>query len=261
MTTLSHAANVRRPLNALGRLTVAALCIVSLLLVGFMALAIGTFEPILAGIIAIPLAVAGIVALGWRWTPLLGTLIFGLLALLLLALVREFVLTHPSGGLFTLWLLLSPATLIGLAASIGATVQNYRRTEPHTPRWLPAALLLVAGLSGGAAVVSTIPPVGAAVDVSAETLAELPAVTLASFNGSLLHVQAGETVAFRLENPDPVAHGFAIDELGVNAVMPAGAESLVLFEPTTPGTYTFYCPPHYDKASGQGMHGTLIVEP
>jgi DNA-binding SARP family transcriptional activator len=66
-----------------------------------------------------------------------------------------------------------------------------------------------------------------------------------------LRVRAGETVA----------HGFAIDELGVNAVMPAGAESLALFRPTTPGTYTVYCPPHYDKASGQGMHGTLIVEP
>jgi heme/copper-type cytochrome/quinol oxidase subunit 2 len=59
----------------------------------------------------------------------------------------------------------------------------------------------------------------------------------------------------------PVTHGFAVDELGVNAVMPAGAESLALFRPTTPGTYTFYCPPHYDKASGTGMYGTLIVEP
>lgn len=251
----------RRPLNGLGRLTVAALLGVSLLLLGFMALGLRSFEPIVVGVAAVPLVVAGVVALGWRWASLLGTLILGLLALLVLGGVRELALTHPSGGLFTLLLLLGPTTLVGLVASVGAAVQNYRRAEPHTPRWLPAALLLVAGLSVGAAAVSTIPPTGALVGVTPEALADLPAVTLPSFDGGLLRVRAGETVAFRLENPDPVAHGFAIDELGVNAVMPAGAESLALFRPTTPGTYTFYCPPHYDKASGQGMHGTLIVEP
>ena len=80
-------------------------------------------------------------------------------------------------------------------------------------------------------------------------------------HGVSIEVNEGETVALRLENPDPVSHAFAIDEFGVKAVMPAGSESLALFEPTTPGTYTFYCPPHYDQASGNGMHGTLIVEP
>lgn len=255
-----QAHSARRPLNGLGRLTVAALLGVVLLLLGFMAFALRAFEPIVVGVAAVPLVVAGVVAVGWRWAPLLATLILGLLALLLLASVRELVLTHPSGGLFTLLLLLAPLTLVGLAASVGAAVQNYRSAEPQTPRWLPAALLLVGGLSVGAAAVSTIPPAGAAVGVTAETLADLPAVTLPSFNGGLIRVRAGEAVALRLENSDPVAHAFAIDELGVNAVMPAGAESLALFTPTEPGTYTFYCPPHYDKASGRGMHGTIIVE-
>ncbi len=27
-----------------------------------------------------------------------------------------------------------------------------------------------------------------------------------------------------------------------------------------PCRYTFYCTPHYNKASDEGMHGTLIVE-
>jgi heme/copper-type cytochrome/quinol oxidase subunit 2 len=261
-TIISHqAGSTRRSLNGLGRLTMTALLGVTLLLLGFMALAIGTFEPILAGIAAVPLVVAGVVALGWRWAPLLGTLIFGLLVLLLVGGVRELILTHPSGGLFTLVLLLAPLTLIGLAASIWATVQNYQWTEPRTPPWLPAALLLVAGLSAGATAVSIIPPAGAAVGVTPETLIALPAVTLSSFDGGVIRVRAGETVALRLENPDPVSHAFAIDEFGVKAVMPAGSESLALFRPATPGTYTFYCPPHYDKASGNGMHGTLIVEP
>ena len=42
--------------------------------------------------------------------------------------------------------------------------------------------------------------------------------------------------------------------------MPAGADSLALFEAAKPGTYSFYCAPHYDKATGKGMQGTLIVE-
>jgi heme/copper-type cytochrome/quinol oxidase subunit 2 len=252
----------RRPLNTLSRLTLAALLgVVLLLLLGFMALALRAFEPIIVGVAAVPLVVAGVIALRWRWAPLLGTLVLGLLTLLLLASVRELVLTHPSGALFTLLLLLAPVTLVSLAASVGAAVQNYRSAEPGMPPWLRTVLLLVAGLSVGAAVVSAIPPAGAAVDVSAETLADLPAVSLPSFNGGLIRVRAGEAVALRLENSDPVAHGFAIDELGVNAVMPANSDSLALFTPTEPGSYTFYCPPHYDKASGSGMHGTIIVEP
>jgi plastocyanin len=31
--------------------------------------------------------------------------------------------------------------------------------------------------------------------------------------------------------------------------------------PTQPGTYTFYCQPHADKAAYTGMVGALIVEP
>jgi plastocyanin len=67
-------------------------------------------------------------------------------------------------------------------------------------------------------------------------------------------------LAFRLENADRAGHSFDIDELGGHAPMPAGQSGSALFRPATPGTYTFYCAPHHDKASGQGMKGTLIVE-
>lgn len=253
--------SARQPLAGLGKLTVAALVGVALLVLGFMVLAIRTFEPIMVGIAAVPLFAAGIVAIGWRWAPLLGTLVFGLLALLLIGGVREIALTHPSGGLFTLLLLLIPLVLVGLGASVSATAQNYRSAERRLPRWLPGTLLLVAGLSVGAAAISTIPPAGSAVGVTPGTLDALPAVRLDSFDGGIIRVRTGETVALRLENPDPVAHAFVIDELAVNAIMPAGMDSLALFRPATPGTYTFYCTPHYDKASGQGMRGTLVVEP
>jgi plastocyanin len=251
----------RRPLAGLGRLTVGALIGVALLIAGFMALAIGEFEPILAGIAAVPLIAAGVVALGWRWAPLLGALLFALLSLLMVGGVREVALTYAGGPVFTTLLLLTPLVVVGLGASVGATVQNFRGDERRTPRWLPGALLLVAGLSVGAAAVSLIPPAGSSVGVAPETIAAFPSVTLADFDGGVIRVKAGQAAALRLANPDPVAHAFVVDALGVDAVMPAGADSLALFKPTTPGAYTFYCRPHYDKASGEGMHGTLIVEP
>jgi plastocyanin len=65
----------------------------------------------------------------------------------------------------------------------------------------------------------------------------------------------------RLENTDPVTHSFDVDELNVHVVMPHGQTALAVFKPTEPGSYTFYCAPHYDKNTGQGMKGTLIVEP
>jgi plastocyanin len=74
-----------------------------------------------------------------------------------------------------------------------------------------------------------------------------------------VRVQAGQTAAFRLENADTVGHTFEIDELGVHFALASGTSGLALFKPAA-GVYTFYCLPHYDKASGEGMHGTLIVE-
>jgi plastocyanin len=73
-------------------------------------------------------------------------------------------------------------------------------------------------------------------------------------------VRAGELVALRLENADQAPHSFDVDELGVHAPIPVGQSGVAIFRPSAPGTYTFYCAPHFDKASGQGMKGTLIVQ-
>ncbi len=66
-------------------------------------------------------------------------------------------------------------------------------------------------------------------------------------------------MALRLENQDTNAHSFDIDEFTVHTPLPAGATSLALFTPSTPGTYTFYCsiPGHREA----GMVGTLVVVP
>lgn len=261
---IAHPAQkTRRSLAGLGILTIAALLGTAVLLGIILFRLASEFDPLLIIIPAIPLIVAGVVAIGWRWAPILGAFAFGLLLLLLVGGVGGevvYTLTHAGGPIVPLVLLLIPLLAVGFAASVGATVQNYCSAERRFPRWVPGTLLLVAGLSVGAAAVSSIPQRGDVSGVSAETLAALPAITLKAFDGGTIRVKSGETAAFRLENTDPVAHAFVVDELGVNAPLHAGRNSLALFKPMQPGTYRFYCTPHYNKVTGEGMHGTLIVE-
>ena len=251
----------RQPLAGFGKVTAGALVVVAAL-IGYLQVLFGGFDPMMTGISALALVFAAVVAIGWRWAPLLGTLVCGaLLALLGVVAAGEvaFTLAHPGSAMFAVFVVAIPTLLIGFVASIVAVVQNYRGASRRAPAWLAPALLLVAGLAVGAAVVGGIPRAGDA-GISQETLAALPGVTLDKYEGGEVRVKAGETAALRLENPDGVAHTFTVDELGVDALMPAGKNSLALFKPTKPGTYTFYCVPHYDKATGQGMHGTLVVE-
>ncbi len=258
----SPSRTIGTPLSSLGKLTVGLLAGVTALLICAQALLFGGFDMIVSVIALVPLITAGVILVGWRWAPLLGTLVFGLLLTLLALGSSEiaYTLTHPGGAMFSFFIAAIAIVLVGLVASVSAAVQNYRSATRTMPRALPSILALVVGLVIGAGAVGAIPQAGEAAGISPETLAGLPVVTLEKFDNGEIRVKAGETAALRLENPDGVAHAFAIDELGVAAPMPAGKSSLALFKPATPGRYTFYCTPHYDKASGEGMHGTLIVE-
>jgi len=253
----------RRPLAGLGRLTVAALVGVALVL-GYLQTLVDFPAIIIFAII--PLAVAGLIALGWRWSPALGAIVaLALLALIGMPLTET--LMHPSvgGPLFAVAAMIVPLLLISVVAGIGATLQNYRyaASERRTPRGLLGALLLVAGLVAGALLVAAAPQPGIAAGISAADLAKLPLLKGEhfEFNQKELRVKAGQTVTLRLENSDPDAHYLDIDELDVHAPIAPGKTSIAIFTPATPGTYLFYCHPHADKASGQGMVGTLVVEP
>jgi hypothetical protein len=83
------------------------------------------------------------------------------------------------GFAFTLFVLAMAA--IGLGAGIGATVQNYRDGERHTPRALAAGLTLLVGLFAGALMAASIAAGGVNAGVSPETLASLPALKTANF--------------------------------------------------------------------------------
>jgi plastocyanin len=251
---------------------------------GFRALVVGSLigfallyvyiQVVLIGRVEMPLPIFSVISLllaalvagrpvgGWRWTPLLGAawglvLLFGNLELLLLHLA------HPEDTLtFSAHLVQIGLSTTALVAGVGATVQNYRlpAAERRLPRWVPWGFTALAGLLLGAVIVAAIPRAGGP-QVDAAVLAQLPAVPLEAFAGGEIRVRAGELTALRLENSDRAAHSFDVDELNVHVAMPGDSDSLALFKADTPGTYTFYCAPHYDKATGSGMHGTLIVEP
>jgi cytochrome c oxidase subunit II len=266
MDTTMTSSNVRtrRPLAALGKLTLAALVGMALAVVFIMVAMGGSVDMIGLAFSTLPLIFAGLMLTGWRWTPALGTLIGGLL-LVMVAPMISFILADPGGPMFAPLLLILALASVAVAAGIGATVQNYRRpaAERRAPRWLAALLVGLAGLLVGAISVGTIPRASATTGVSPEVLAQLPSLSAKNyeFNQKEIRVKAGQTVALRLENGDAETHYFDIDELNVHAPIPAGQNGLALFKPTKPGRYTFYCKPHSDKATGQGMVGTLIIEP
>jgi plastocyanin len=223
---------------------------------------VGAFEPALAVFGVVCLIVAGIIAAGWRWTPLLGTfwciLIFALNAK---GIVES--LTQPASSWFALNVVVQSLVVVGIVGGSAATVQNYRSAERRTPRWLAPALTALAGLALGAILVAALAQQGSTAGISPAALTGFPALTAKHFAFDQTEIRAtvGEAVVLRLTNGDAETHYFDIDELNVHAPIPTDKDGVALFQPTHPGTYTFYCHPHADKATGQGMVGTLVVVP
>jgi plastocyanin len=251
----------RAPLSALSKTTIGALAGIALALSYVAAALIKSVDPMMGAMIGLPLLAAGLIAIGWRWAPALGVLVSGLVGAFL-GMIGGEMAYNIGGPVFAPFVALVALTLVGLIAGIAALVQNYRRpaAERRMPRALPFALTALAAFVAGLIALSSVPQQGVRMGISPEALGALPAVTIDRFEGGEIRVKAGETVALRLDNPDFVAHSFDVDELNVHAPMPAGEQGLAVFEATQPGTYTFYCAPHYHKATGQGMHGTLVVE-
>ncbi len=219
--------------------------------------------------VIISLVVAGIAALRFRWAPALGALLCAL------QLVEGYVflghmLTEPdSTATFAFAAVFFAITVVGLIAGVGATVQNYRapRSRPFVdqpaPHWTYPTLLALIALTLGGILSTAIQPRGVLPNFSPEALAALPVLTAKDFlfDQSKITAKVGETVVLRLDNADASTHYLDIDEFNVHALIPAGKSNVALFKPTQPGTYTFYCHPHADKAAGTGMVGTLVVVP
>jgi plastocyanin len=215
------------------------------------------------------LVVAGIVATRLRWAPALGALFGGLLLLDAYVFLTDLLIRPDSASNFAFAAIFFATAIVGLIAGVGATIQHYRAprsrpfVDPPAPRWAAPALLALTTLVLGGILTIAIQARGIAPSVSAEVLAELPALTAKNylFEQPEIRARVGETVALRLDNTDTSTHYLDIDELNLHAVMPVGQSNVAIFKPIQPGTYTFYCRPHADKAARTGMVGTLIVEP
>jgi len=251
----------RTRLTALRKVLIAAL--VGNVLVGavLQIVILHTLIPPLVVIMILTLVVAGVGATRWRWAPLLAVL-WSIGSVSIAAKPYADSLAHPAAyAVFAETLVTLALSLIAVISGIAATLQRDGQADAVHPHWLPTFLASVATFVLGAILVAAIPADSTSAGVSAEALAQLPALATASyrFDPAELRARVGETVALRLENSDAGAHSFDIDELDVHTRMPAGKPALALFRPSTPGTYTFYCGiPGHRQA---GMVGTLIVEP
>ncbi len=261
MTSILLTRNARpAQLATLSKLTITALmgCVV---LIGYaMMIMAGRLDWRGTAFIAMTLALAGIIAKGWRWAPLPGAILSGLL-LIDNAPAFMYALSHASNLSTLVFQTLFMAVLIvGVTAGICATVQNYRGAAPIATRWLLAGLALLIG-TGVAVMLLTMPRQSAAAEPDIGAIVTLPELTTANFQFDQreIRVQAGETVALPLTNRDPYAHSFDVDAFDVHVLMLTGEPSVARFTPTEAGTYTFYCgvPGHVQG----GMVGTLIVEP
>ena len=257
----------RKRINGLSKLVVGALVGLALMYTYLQAMLIGRIEMPLPIFSVLSLVLAALVAGrpfgGWRWAPILGT-VWALFLLLGKFDLVLYELAHPENTHQFAWqLVMLAVATVAIVGGIGATIQNYRTSsvDGRLPIWARRGLVVLAGLVLGGVAVAAIPQSASGAQVSPAALQQLPAVTLQAFNNGEIRVKAGQLTGLRLENTDAGGHSFDIDELDLHVAMPAGSDSVALFTAATPGSYTFYCMPHYDKSSGQGMHGTLIVEP
>lgn len=244
------------------RLTIASVIGAALALIYLMVFVSGRLHPPLAAFVVLGLVSAGLAATRIRWAPLFCALF--LIAILGMNLMRILAaLGNPQEPSFAPVVAIVASVLAGVPAGIATGIQRLRGTAPAAPRWLGTALVGLAGLVVGAVAVAAIPVSGGlSAGVGPEALAALPAVEARDykFTQDVYRVKVGQTAVLRLENRDNDTHTFTVDDLNLDVKMPARATSLAVFTPTRPGTYTIYCVPHYNKASGQGMKATLVVE-
>jgi heme/copper-type cytochrome/quinol oxidase subunit 2 len=208
------------------------------------------------------LVIAGVCATRWRWAPLLAVL-WVVVSVVPGAEPYIYNLTHPAETeKFIVTLISLVLLLVSVVAGLAATVSGERQVgEGRAPGWLKGFLIGMAAFVLGASLVATIPPPDVTAGVSAQALAQLPALVSGrnTFDQTELRARVDETVALRLENSDAQTHSFDIDAFDVHVAMPTNMPALALFTSTAPGSYTFYCriPGHTEA----GMKGTLIVEP
>lgn len=262
-----------RRVGPLGRLTAGALVGMAVLFVYYVVGRAAEPNWSLLPFAAPPLAFAGLVLAGFRPAPLLGPVMAGVVVSFLRTDI-PYDLARPEDTGHLAYTLLTLAVVgVGTAAGLAATAANYRPEGPvraalggraaGATAGATAAATAAAGLLLGAVLASVLsvanPDARATSGLSDAELAALPTFAMHEFRfePAAIEARVGQTVAVRYMNAGSSPHAFDLDELDVHVPVPSGRTNEVLFTPTEPGTYVFYCgvPGHRDA----GMTGMLVV--
>jgi hypothetical protein len=140
----------RRPLGARARVHLAGLLGMALAMLYLQALVVGTFLPVPTAIAAITVVTAGVVATGWRWAPLLGTVWLTLVDATSASIIGYHLARPENTHDFAFYVVVLGISVAVVFTGITALLQPGRGQAEHAPRWLPMFLLTVAMLCLGA---------------------------------------------------------------------------------------------------------------
>jgi plastocyanin len=264
----------RQPLSAYGKLTLIAMIVSGILCTAFGFLIKNSNVTVLGVII---LAGAAIVAAGWRWAPLLGSLLgaFYLYTFLTVTSYPIYHLQHPKavalGGYisFVVMVIVLGCFVSALVAGIMATVQNYRRGERRDSRSFAPVLAGLLGVVLGFLLLGALalPSTTAAATTSPATTNGMPTVHMGPSNfdqssitiakGSKLLLVDDGTFTHILDNGSwQNGQPQTAREAGAPAVnnVQVNGNSVEIGPFNTAGTYHIYCTVH------QGMNLTVVVQ-
>jgi plastocyanin len=263
----------RTRLSTLSKLTVAAVIGLPLLLsTDFFQHGVNVANLLFTGIgLLLAAIVSGImVATRWRWSPLLGAVLY-FLVLAGSIYILPYALSHPNETyLFAFNVVGLALTVVGMGAGIGATVQNYRNGngERHAPRWLGGAVSGLAGIAVGMIIVSLIVAANPQASAASANPNGEPVVYLASDHfaqnvvlvpkGSKLLIVDDGSIEHVLQNGmwDTNGTAHAAVEPGAptirNVDITGGSREIGPFP--VAGVYHLYCTLH------QGMNLTIVVQ-
>ncbi len=264
----------RTPLAPLGTLTLAALlgnALAYLVQFSYLLLTAGMVVPPILIIAVLTVLVAGAVATGWRWMPLLGAFVALVTSTLTLSVPPViYALTHPGNVVtFSTSVALLACALVALVAGVGATIQNYRDAayERRAPGFLGKALSGLAGIVVGMFIVSLIVAANPPTSIASTTTNGEPTVHMSANTflqnvvlvpkGSKLHLVDDGNVEHVLRNGFWKADGTpeSSAEPGapvVSVTVTGGSTDIGPF--ATAGVYHLYCTIH------TGMNLTIVVQ-
>jgi len=258
----------RRPLSVFSKIVIAALLSMSIL---WGALSIALRQTNLFMVVLILLLVSGLMAIGIRWAPLLGSFLCGafLAVFLFGSSFPLYHLAHPRDaygpgsppwlayGFFVGIVILFWCMVASLLSGVAAVIQNYFLRDPGKPRWFTPALTASLGVLCGAIMLGAFAPppqstqatttngvltVHLMVSNFAQTSITLPkgSKLLIVDDGSFKHnLNNGEWV-----NGQPQPENQPAAPVVKNQTLQNAGQSLEIGPFTISGTYHIYCSIH-----------------